>query len=168
MAVLARVDGVDGTRLLRYLPSIYADDEFLRGFLAVFESLWAPLERQMDQLHLYFDPHLTPSDLLPWLGGWLDLVLDENWPESRRRLLISRASHLYERRGTAAALREYLGIYLGVEPEILEEGENGRPFHFTVLVRIDYPGTVDQDRVRRIIQEAKPAHTTYTLRLERR
>jgi phage tail-like protein len=155
-------------RLLNYLPGIYSDDPFLCGFLRIFEAILAPLDRQIDQLHAYFNPRLTPSDFLPWLGTWFDLVLDENWPEERRRKLIQSASDLYQRRGTAGALRDYLAIYMDVVPEIREDGEDGNPFHFTVTFRLEKPDAVDEDRIRRIIEEEKPAHTTYTLQLEQR
>ena len=69
------------SRLLTYLPSLYADDPFLGQFLMIFDSLWQPMERQLNQLYAYFDPRLTPSEFLPWLSTWVDLVLDENWPE---------------------------------------------------------------------------------------
>lgn len=152
--------------LLKYLPNSYSDDDFMGGFLNIFEALWLPLDRQIDQLYAYFDPLLTPAEFLPWLGTWVDLVLDENWPESRRRILIENAADLYRRRGTAGALRDYLAIYLGTTPTIVEDGPDGNPFHFSVTIRtgdsLD-PDSFDQDRVRRIIDEEKPAHTIYTL-----
>ena len=152
--------------LLKYLPNSYSDDDFMGGFLNIFEALWLPLDRQIDQLYAYFDPLLTPAEFLPWLGTWVDLVLDENWPESRRRILIENAADLYRRRGTAGALRDYLAIYLGTTPTIVEDGLDGNPFHFSVTIRtgdsLD-PDSFDQDRVRRIIDEEKPAHTIYTL-----
>jgi phage tail-like protein len=158
-------------RLLRFLPDIYSEGRggglFLDGFLRIFDSIWHPLERQIDYLYTYFDPRLAPSDFLPWLGTWVDLVLDENWPEARRRNLIQHAVELYRRRGTASALREYLMIFTGTEPEIIEDGDAANPFHFTVSFRVDDPGALDQDRVRRIIEEEKPAHTTYTLKVEK-
>lgn len=154
-------------RLLKYLPGIYSDDPFLDGFLRIFDDIWLPLERQIDVLYAYSDPRLTPAEFLPWLGTWVDLVLDENWPEARRRELICRAADLYRRRGTAGALRDYLTIYTGVTPEIIEDGTDENPFHFTVVLRLPNPEAIDQDRVRGIIEEEKPAHTTYTLRLEK-
>jgi phage tail-like protein len=155
------------SRLLAYLPAIYADDPFLGGYLNLFDAIWQPLERQIDQLHAYVNPRLAPRDFLAWLGTWLDLVLDENWPEARRRTLIRYAADLYARRGTAGGLRDYLAIFLNVVPDILEDGGDANPFHFTVVVRLDVGTIVDEDRLRRIIEEEKPAHTTYTLRLER-
>ena len=153
--------------LLKYLPGPYADEPFMAGFLKIFESVWSPLDRQIDQLYAYFDPQLTPAEFLPWLGTWVDLVLDENWPEARRRDLIQNAADLYRRRGTAGALRDYLAIYLGVIPTIVEDGPKGNPYHFTVILKLENPDALDQDRVRRIIEEEKPAHTVYTLTLEK-
>ena len=152
--------------LLKYLPNDYSDDAFTGGLLNIFEALWLPLDRQIDQLYAYFDPLLTPAEFLPWLGTWVDLVLDENWPESRRRTLIENAADLYRRRGTAGALQDYLAIYLGTTPTIVEDGQDGNPFHFSVTIRVGddrNPDSIDQDRVRRIIDEEKPAHTIYIL-----
>ncbi len=152
-------------RLLNYLPVIYADDPFLNGFLRIIDSFWAPIESQIDQLAFYFDPRLTPPEFLPWLATWVDLVLDENWPEDRRRQLIANAADLYRRRGTGSALRDYLAIFAGVQPEVVEDDEKGQAFHFTVTLRVPKDQSIDQDRVRRIIEEEKPAHTTYTLQV---
>ena len=167
MTILPSLPETENSRLLNYLPSIYGEEPFLGQFLMIFDSLWLPLERQIDQLYAYFDPRLTPKEFLTWLSTWVDLVLDENWPEDRRRALIHAAASLYRRRGTAGALRDYLHIYLGVEPQILEAGPESNPFSFTVIFRVPNPATIDQDRIRRIIEEEKPAHTTYTLRVDK-
>jgi phage tail-like protein len=157
----------DKSALLKYLPGIYADHPLMGRLLNIFESIWSPLDRQIDQLYAYYDPQLAPAEFLPWLGTWVDLVLDENWPEARRRDLIQNAADLYRRRGTAGALRDYLAIYLGVTPRIVEDGPEGNPYHFSVFLKVDDPDAIDQDRVRRIIEEEKPAHTIYTLSLEK-
>ncbi len=151
--------------LLRYLPGIYADDPFMGSFLRIFEGIWSPLDRQLDQMHRYFDPCVTPSEFLPWLGTWLDLVLDENWPEARRRALIQNAADLYRRRGTVGGLRDYLTLCTGVKPEIIEEADVPNPYHFTVRFRVQDRSLLDEERVTRIINEEKPAHTTYTLQI---
>jgi hypothetical protein len=78
-----------------------------------------------------------------------------------------RAPDLYRRRGTKGALRDYLTIYLDAEPVITEDGADGNPYHFTVAFRVPDPAQFDADRVRRIIEEEKPAHTTYTLQIEK-
>jgi phage tail-like protein len=105
---------------LQYLPAIYEDDAFMGRFLMLFESFWGPIERQIDSLPFYFDPRMTPPEFLPWLASWIDLVLDEQWPEERRRQLLRSAVPLYRKRGTQKGLEDYLEIYAGTRPEVVE------------------------------------------------
>jgi phage tail-like protein len=114
LAVLARGN------YLQYLPAIYEDDAFMGRFLMLFESFWAPIETQIDNLPCYFDPQMTPPEFLPWLASWIDLVLDEQWPEERRRQLLRSAVPLYRKRGTQKGLEDYLEIYAGTRPEVVE------------------------------------------------
>ena len=69
----------------------HGDDDFLGRFLLIFESILGPIERIADSGHFYFDTRLAPPDMLPWLAQWVGLVLDERWPEDRRRQLIRAA-----------------------------------------------------------------------------
>jgi phage tail-like protein len=107
-------------RYLDQLPAIYRDDELMGRFLMLFESFWAPIEQQIEHLALYLDPRLTPAEFLPWLASWIDLVLDEAWPEDRRRQLLRSATDLYRKRGTCQGLREYLEIYTEGKATIVE------------------------------------------------
>jgi len=108
------------SRTLKYLPAIYQEDELMGRFLMLFDSFWTPLDRQIDNLPFYFDAGLTPPDFLPWLASWLSLVLDESWPEDKRRQLLHSAADLYRKRGTRLGLEEYLVIYTGRKPNIVE------------------------------------------------
>jgi phage tail-like protein len=112
-------------RYLQYLPRVYQEqDELMGRFLMLFESFWAPIDAQTDHLAYYFDPEFTPSALLPWLATWVDLALDERWPEDKRRRLLSKAVSLYRKRGTRRGLQEYLEIYTGARVQISEHGAN--------------------------------------------
>lgn len=173
---------------LRYLPALYTRDDLMGRLLMLFESFWSPVSRQIGQLEMYFDPSTAPADFLPWLASWLDLVLEERWPEDRRRDLLKAARRLYEKRGTRIGLQEYLEIYTGGEVQIVEHkadnlrlgrtaamgdaralGTQNRPHTFTVIVRLpslpddttDWEGILTQ-----LIDGEKPAHTTYTLKIE--
>lgn len=160
---------------LALLPPIYHDDRFLRRYLLIFKSILAPLDRQVAQISHYFDPRVAPEQLLPWLAAWVDLTLDERWPESRRRELIGSASVLYRWRGTRRALRDYLRIYLGPGPSIriVEQGQEHReqgeaplpPHTFRVIVEAPSLAEVDRALLERIIEFEKPAHTSYQLEL---
>jgi len=183
-------------RYLKHLPAIYRDDELMGRFLMLFESFWAPIEQQIDSLFLYFDPRLTPPELLPWLASWIDLVLDERWPEERRRLVLRSAAALYRKRGTRQGLEEYLEIYTGAKAQIVEHrahnfrlgsearlgpaialGRGNVPHTFTVLLRLPPVSLVGEEKehawhrerrrkIEAIIEAEKPAHTSYALHIE--
>lgn len=167
---------------LKYLPGIYREHEFMGRFLRIFESILSPIEGVIDHVEDYFDPKMAPGQLLPWLASWVDLVLDEGWPLEKRRQLIGSAVELYQLRGTRRGLSEYLRIYTGVEPTIVEHfggiklGEHsqlgwstilgdGRDHCFTVTLDVDDVSAVDVDKVVAIIEAEKPAHAGYDLRI---
>src|SRR5436189_6123155 len=95
-----RVRPAEPSSYLRYLPAPFHEDEFVGQFLRVFETILAPIEQMVDMLPNYFDPWLTPEQLLPWLAGWVGLDLDENWPAARARALLRSMAELHRWRGT--------------------------------------------------------------------
>lgn len=179
-----------GGRYLRFLPAVYQEtDEFMGRFLMLFESLWKPIVERIDGLPYYFDARTAPPDLLPWLATWVNLTLDERWPEDRRRQLLAAAVRLFRQRGTKAGLQAYLEIYTGVKARIVEQGAQNfrlgaaarlgpdialgtgnQPHTFRVVLPL--PDEPDERRARErqriiasIIEAEKPAHTAYTLEL---
>ncbi len=180
-------------RYVRHLPAIYQSDELMGRLLMLFESFWGPVEQQINHLHYYFDPKLTPPEALPWLAKWVDLDLDERLSLAQQRHLLSTAAAHYRKRGSRQGLIEMLEIYSGVKPAIIEHtahnfrlgptalmgpnialGTSNRPHAFTVILRLPPPTGPDaakarQDLERRlaaVIEAEKPAHTVYTLRIE--
>ena len=141
---------------LKYLPAIYTElDEFMGHFVMLFESFWSPIQDQIANIYYYVDPKLMPADLLPWMAGWSGLQLNEQWPEERRRQLVRSAVQLFRRRGTARGLRNFLEIFAGAAPRIVEHraynlrlgpgarlgaavalGKQNVPHTFTVILRL--------------------------------
>ncbi|MEM7343994.1 MAG: phage tail protein [Chloroflexota bacterium] len=182
-------------RYLDYLPSVYEQDDFLARFLMLFESFWRPINQQINGIDNYFDPRMTPSRFLPWLASWLDLELDQSWPEDRLRQLIRWAIALHRSRGTKWGLLKYLEIYTGHTAKIVEQvahdfvlgadatlgpdialGQGNTPHTFTVSLRLpplDVEDEADRKReeilrrrtIESIIEMQKPGHTVYTLDL---
>ena len=156
---------------LKYLPAIYSADDFMGRFLLIFESILSPIDRTVGNLHYYFDAQMTPPEVLPWLASWLGLALDERWPEEQRRALILAAVELYQWRGTRRGLSEFVRLYTGLTPEIIETGVGRRgstqadAFRFVVRLRVPDPAQVDRAMVESIIEAEKPAHTGYTLEI---
>jgi phage tail-like protein len=169
---------------LEYLPALLRDDEFMKQFLLIFESILKPIEGTIDNIPLYFDPLITPEPLLPWLASWVDLTLASAWPEERRRELVKSAVQLYRWKGTKRGLTEYLRIYTGSVPEISEYisgmrldqetrlgsntklGSSGAGHHFTVTLELAKDSEIDTNIVKAIIDAQKPAHTSYTLNIK--
>ncbi len=180
---------------LKYLPAFYEEDEFLGRFLMLFESFWKPITNQIGAMPYIFDPTMTPSRLLPWLGTWLDVTLDDALAETRQRRLIQKAVRLYRQRGTKMGLTALLELWTGAEISVVEHrsenlrlgktmrlgqgialGRKNAPFSFTVRVTVPAidkePPTVYQSRldamrllVDQIVRAEKPAHTTYRLEI---
>nr|MDQ2999167.1 phage tail protein I [Chloroflexota bacterium] len=189
----------------KFLPPFYEDADHNRdeserdvmnGLLRIFETILTPLDRTIDELPYYFDPRLAPMAMLPWLAFWVALVLDENWPEERRRMLISQAAELYRWRGTRKGMRDYIRIYTDIEPIIIEpertrqRTEVPRMFNvpdmshvdralvalierplaahvFRVILVTPDDRRIDDYRLRQIIEAEKPAHTGYELEMFR-
>lgn len=136
------------------------------------------LETIISQIHTYLDPQQTPADFLPWLAGWVALSLRENWDEAVKRQFISQIVPLYRLRGTIFGLKKMLTIYLensglsypGRNISIFEFPD--RPHYFQVQLALPSNQVIQPDRYWRecraaqaIINEEKPAHTFYALRI---
>jgi phage tail-like protein len=156
--------------------------------LMMAESLWGPIERQITDIHHYFDPMVMPIGLLRWYAHWVDLALDPRWPEEKQRRLLSSIVSLYRRRGTPGGLSEFLELYTGVKPKIDEKrarnfslgknallgpsiavGRDNVPHSFAVTLRLprvpDSEAELRRSVIESIIDAEKPAHTSYTLEI---
>jgi phage tail-like protein len=160
---------------MEYLPGCYQADapNFLNRFLLIFESVLGPLQRTIGQLEYYYDPKVAPYELMPWLATWVGLVLNENWSIADRRKLIGRAAELYRLRGTRRGLSEYLKIFTGVTPRIIESWQPipipqyaSLPDHvFLVILDVADVGAIDRGLVQQIIDSEKPAQSSYFLEI---
>lgn len=116
---------------LRYLPAIYQEDpvsrEFLERFLSVFETLFYDLETEISRVFRYFNPDTVPQSFIPWLASWMNVALEEDWPEDKKRQFIREAATLYKLKGTPDGIRKLTGIYTGKIPLILEHSKMGKP-----------------------------------------
>ncbi len=109
---------------LQYLPKVYQEDKtsrsFLERFLSIFETKLSGFEDEITNIARYFNPLSTPKEFLNWLASWIGLLLDENWPDDKKRKLIKHAPELYKKRGTLDGLKDYINIYTGLRPAIIE------------------------------------------------
>ena len=174
---------------LDHLPAVFRTDRLGR-FLLAFEDVLhgardaehPPLRRPgLAELLADLSPYLYPDDrtpeedFLPWLAGWVALSLRADWDRATKVRFVQESVPLYRRRGTLAGLRRMLEIHLGRGVEI-DDGFERIPHYFQVrLVLADpsQPLTEDiatamrssQETARAIIDQEKPAHTFYALKL---
>jgi phage tail-like protein len=110
---------------LARLPALYGRDErmrvFLQRYLAPEAGLIEDTAAQSDSRNALLKAESAPVSVLPWLAGWLGLVLDERWSETARRTMIREAPALFRARGTPAALRRMVEIVAEAPAVILED-----------------------------------------------
>lgn len=152
-------------RYINYLPAIYQTD-FVSRFLAMLEAILMPIEWTVGSFDQFLHPDSAPTEFLPWLSRWFGLTFDPTWSEEKQRLFLKEAHQIFARRGTKWALGRVLTIYTGREPEILDLDEQA-PFTFTVRLPLR-ERDVNRELIERIIEEDKPAHTSYKLEFARR
>lgn len=104
------------TSYLDYLPAVYQDDpiskDFLERFLSIFESIFYEIDFKIENLNRLFDALGAPPDFLPWLGSWLSIPQDQDFPERMKRLYIHKAISLYKKRGTREGLGEAIAFFI--------------------------------------------------------
>jgi phage tail-like protein len=158
------------------MPSIYQDGDFGLRFLESLETLLDPIVGTLDVLDRYFHPTLAPRDVLNLLAAWLGLTVDESWPDERLREALSREGELSRRRGTRAGLTLALSIAFPELPLRVEDGggvswamaANGTKApapSFVVYCDTPIPEKT-QLAVARVIEQTKPVHVSYRLRVK--
>jgi phage tail-like protein len=181
---------------LNFLPALYREVDFIGRFLKIFEQTFEPAVQALDALWAYLDPMTAPVSLLPFLAHWVAWPIDSRWTVERQRYLIRSAVELYRWRGTRRGLRLYIHLYtnLPLDEHLSTEAEKhiciqeisgqgfvlggtrigqdamiggGRPYHFIVRLRPENPDQVDEQLVRYIIEQEKPAFCTYELYIDR-
>ena len=127
-----------------YLPEIYRGNEELERFLAVQQSIYLELEKEIDTLGEKLDPANCGKRQAEMLAGWMgwgELVplLDEE----TLRMLLETGFSFIARKGTCAYYIRLTEILTGEHVFFVEESENRRA---TVLVE-KRPGSGKEKRL---------------------
>jgi phage tail-like protein len=159
------------------MPAVYQDGDFGQRFLESLEASLDPIVGTLDVLARYFHSTLAPRDVLVLLASWVGMPVDEAWPDERLREALSRESELSRRRGTKAGLVLALEIAFPNLPLRVEDGggvswstdpdsKTKAPApSFVVYCDTPIPEKT-QLAVTRVIEETKPVHVTYKLRVK--
>lgn len=180
---------------INFLPAVYREVDFIGRFIKIFEQAVEPIIQSFDIMWANLDSLTAPQALLPFLAHWVAWPIDPMWDLPQQRRLIRHAVEIYRWRGTRKGLRFYLHLYTGlplddhlpqeadkhisiIEPfgqgfvlgaaKLGEEAVlgGGQAYHFVVRLRSDHSQNLDEKLVRKIIEQEKPAFTTYELFIE--
>ena len=157
---------------------MYSDDDFAMRLVAAFEAVLDPLVATLDNLAEHFDAAYAPRDVLELLTDWLGAGARRGSARARNGgAIVRRAPELMRLRGTRA------GLELA-----LELAFPGVPFRVEDAGAVTWSLDPDADReprrrrrssstatrpcrrtrlaaVARLIDQAKPAHVAYRLRV---
>jgi len=149
------------------------EDGFALGLVGGLDQVLAPIISVLDNVDAYIDTDLAPEDFLTWLGAWVGVGLDENWPLSYRRAFVKRGVELYRVRGTPGGLQSLVETVTGGDVQIAETGgvatsmvANGplpgeaQP-RMTVRVAVDDPDGVNLRALDALVAESKPAYVVH-------
>jgi phage tail-like protein len=158
------------------LPAVYQEGDFGMRFIGALETLLDPIVAVLDALPAHFNPDHAPRDVLDLLSAWLGVDLDESQTPAQRRAMVRQAAELGRRRGTRAGMELALSLGFPKLPLRVEDlggvrtdppaGGMDAPAA-TFIVYCDKPIAEEvQAAVARCIEQYKPVHATYRLRVK--
>jgi phage tail-like protein len=159
------------------LPAVFRENDFAMRFVGALETVLDPIVATIDSLPAYVDPRLAPSDMLEVLAAWLGIEFDESMDEATRRELVLQSAEATRWRGTLRGLEMALRLTFPDLPlRIEDEGgvvftrdaaSDPAPAANRFIVYCDTPiPAARQAVVARVIEEQKPLHVAYRLRVK--
>jgi len=157
-----------------YFPEIYQGNDFFDRYIAVFQSMFLDMERQVDNVPRLLDYRTTPDENVEYLAGWLGI------DNSRHLFTTGQLRHIIENidvfqgaKGTKHAMEQIIRLLTGIRPRIVEHfrwqkpafpagqiqmnkmlyGETGS--HFCVIIdltKAQLPANVSEKELERLIE----------------
>jgi phage tail-like protein len=118
--------------LMDHLPAIFRGpgqfDGFMLDLVGILETTSQGLDTEIGNLARVLDPRHTPAKWLDVLGGWLGLPWDVELDERQKRAILNGAAPLLARRGTRAALAEFLRcLFPAAHIDIIDQAADLQP-----------------------------------------
>ncbi len=167
---------------IEYLPEIYQkDSDFLKQYLAVFQSVYMDMERNIDRLPMLLDADAVSGSFLDYLASWLGVNNEGSILSTAQfKYIVKNALMLNRAKGTVWSIIDMIRLYTGEEPYIIEffelrgyaEGNRERELLYHTLYT-DNPHTFcivlkNQDVFKKggkleelscLIEKVRPSHT---------
>lgn len=156
--------------LLHQLPVGMSEQDFLRRFLMIFQTIGDSVLHQVDELDKAFDPTVAADSMVRTLGRWIGLEwLDSSHPDVVQRQAVLEYAQLLRWRGTRRGLEALLRFMSGGGEVLIDdtggvypEGEAPATAPHVRMVMSDSILTHTADVIR-IIRAELPASVTFEL-----
>lgn len=156
--------------LLHQLPVGMTEDDFLRRFLSIFQTIGDSILTQIDVLDVVFDPTVAPNSLVREMGRWIGLEwLDSSHDDEIQRQAVLEYAQLLRWRGTRRGMEALLRFMSGGTEVLIDdtggiyaEGEAPREAPHVRMAMEQSILTHTADVVR-IIRSELPASVTFQL-----
>lgn len=112
-----------GDNFMQTFPEVFQEENgFFQRYLSVFSSLYADMQRKIDQMGNYLDAETAPKEMLPVLAGWLGIQVENGFPEEKiLRRLLKEAYQLNRMKGTRGVLDRLAKIVFEDDVMIIEK-----------------------------------------------
>lgn len=124
------------------LPAIYRRDDqptrFLERWLALFRSDMEGFEQALADMPHLFDPQMARADQLLWVAQCLGFEPPTGLSPPRLRKLLQRVPELYAERGTVAGLADWVEVFSGLRPKIIEAYRSRRVWQLGSSSRLGF------------------------------
>ena len=170
----------EGHSFLRYLPEIYhaePENDFLKRYLSLFETVYLDLDMKIRTAARQLDPHSASREFLFWMARWTGIADVRLWPEEKLRILLNGIVRKNLIRGTKVYMEYMIEVFTGEAPLFVEYGEIEQyrdqpevyrrlthyyahgPYEVTILIREQSVSSLqEQKALKKIIENMKPAH----------
>lgn len=156
--------------LLQQLPVGMTEDDFLRRFLGIFQTIGDTILTQVDVIDDVFDPTVAPDGMVRLMGRWIGLEwLDSSQDDEVQRAAVLEYAQLLRWRGTKRGMEGLLGFMSGGGDVLVDdsggvyaEGEAPRTAPH-VRMAMSESILTHTDDVIRIVRAELPASVTFEL-----
>lgn len=106
---------------VEYFPEIYQGNRFFERYLAVFQSAFLDMERDVEYTPQLLDYQRTPDGYVEYLAGWLGIDNSHKiFSPDQLRKIIEEIDILQGGKGTRYTLERIVEMLTGIRPRIVE------------------------------------------------
>ncbi|MFN0030037.1 MAG: phage tail protein [Acidimicrobiales bacterium] len=162
--------------LVGQLPLGMFEDDLLRRFVSIFQTIGDSVLDQADGLGHLLDPAVAPTPMVRFLGQWLgEEALQGDVDDLTARRWVAAGPELSRWRGTARGLTMLLELVTGAPVMVTDSGRvwvqgqdpNPERKPVPVVIRVSRLGALGPADLEALVRRELPAHVAFALYVDR-